>query len=156
MIMENLSPDERAKSMALQWRVKQAPPSSDIIWENMYYKKNILYILILNISLFVLFSLIVNPQLIGSYIEVFLFSNSNARNDLVNTLRLMVQPMVILFFNSIIIPSLCDLIGRLEGHKTKSKRQGAIMKKNFYFQFMNTIIVPLTVNATLSIFFADF
>lgn len=122
----------------------------------MYYKKNLLYILILNVSLFVLFSLVVNPQLVGTYIEVLLFSNSTAGNELVNILRLMVQPMVIILFNSIIIPALCDLIGRLEGHKTKSQRQAAIMKKNFYFQFMNTIIVPLTVNATLSIFFADF
>ena len=28
------------------------------------------------------------------------------------------------------------------------------MKKNFYFLFMNTIIVPLSVNTTLSLFFS--
>jgi hypothetical protein len=29
------------------------------------------------------------------------------------------------------------------------------MKKNFYFLFMNTIVVPLTVNTTLSLFFSN-
>ena len=66
-----------------------------------------------------------------------------------------IQPLVILTVNSGIIPSLCDIIGRLEGHKTKSQRQAAIMKKNFYFLFMNTIVVPLTVNTTLSLFFSN-
>jgi hypothetical protein len=68
---------------------------------------------------------------------------------------LTIQPLVILTVNSGIIPSLCDIIGRLEGHKTKSQRQAAIMKKNFYFLFMNTIVVPLTVNTTLSLFFSN-
>ena len=37
----------------------------------------------------------------------------------------------------------------------KSRRQAAIMKKNFYFLFMNTIIVPLSVNTTLSVFYSE-
>jgi hypothetical protein len=65
------------------------------------------------------------------------------------------QPLAILTVNSGIIPSLCDIIGRIEGHKMKSRRQAAIMKKNFYFLFMNTIVVPLSVNTTLAIFFSN-
>jgi hypothetical protein len=59
--MENLSPEERMKSMALSWKIKRAPPPSDIIWETMYESKNYTFIIIINVILFVFFSIFFNP-----------------------------------------------------------------------------------------------
>lgn len=114
----------------------------------------------MNIVFFVLFSIVVNPSVIAGYIYIWIFGDQKANpgdpNDPNNFYLLrIIQPLVILIVNSGIIPSLCDIIGRIEGHHTKSQRQAAIMKKNFYFLFMNTIIVPLSVNTTLAIFFSE-
>ena len=55
-------------SMALQWSVKSAPPQSDIIWENMYHCKNFktyFFNIFINVSFFLLFSVVINPQFIA-------------------------------------------------------------------------------------------
>ena len=55
-------------SMALQWIVKSAPPQSDIIWENMYHSKNFktyFFNIFINVSFFLLFSIVINPQIIA-------------------------------------------------------------------------------------------
>ncbi len=111
----------------------------------------------MNLSLFVIFSIFFNPQTVGLWIANTFFPppKDGPDNYLIGTLRLYTQPLFILFYNSIIIPFLCDLIGRLEGHSTKSRRQTSIMKKNFYFQIMNTIFVPLTLNSAISVFFSN-
>lgn len=66
--MENLSPEERMRSLALLWDVKPAPPPSDIIWENMYQEKNYFFNIVMNVSLFVIFSIVVNPLPVGAWI----------------------------------------------------------------------------------------
>ena len=135
----------------------------------MYHEKNYFFIIFINVAFFLLFSVFINPQIIAYYIDLWIFGNTQKGDDitsipnpkpssyqtLIGTLRLTIQPLAILTVNSGLIPSLCDIIGRFEGHKTKSQRQAAIMKKNFYFLFMNTIVVPLTLNTTLSLFFSN-
>lgn len=51
------------------------------------------------------------------------------------------SPLILLAFNFGIIPLLIDLIAYLEDHKTKSSKQLGIMKKNFFFQLFNTVIL---------------
>jgi Calcium-dependent channel, 7TM region, putative phosphate len=59
------------------------------------------------------------------------------------------QTLVLLILNYSIIPLLIDLTAVLEDHKTKSSKQIAIMKKNFFFQLINTIFIPLTGQASI-------
>ena len=153
MIMENLSPEERINSKVLNWNVTEAPSQSDIIWQNIYEEKNFWLILIVNVIFFVTFCIFFNPQtIVLSLYNIFGIDDNKKQTDFIlSTLQLYLQPIVILTFNAGIIPVLVDLVANLEGHKTKSKRQVAIMKKNFFFQIMNTIFVPLTVSTSIQL-----
>ncbi len=60
-----------------------------------------------------------------------------------------IRPLIIVIFNSGIIPTICDIIANLEWHKKKSSRQVSIMRKNFFFQIMNTIFLQITLSTTI-------
>ncbi len=133
--------------------MKEAPSQSDIIWQNMYKKKNFLLTWFINIVFFVTFCIFFNPQVIVLFLQNLLGIDEKVKptDFILSTLQLYLQSLVILTFNAGIIPTLVDLVADCEGHKTKSKRQLAIMKKNFFFQIMNTIFVPLTVSTSIQI-----
>jgi hypothetical protein len=48
-------------------------------------------------------------------------------------LQTFAAPLLVLAFNSGILPVLIDLVAYLEGHKSKSAKQIGIMRKNFFF-----------------------
>ena len=48
-------------------------------------------------------------------------------------LQTYISPLMMLVFNQAIVPLFIDFIAYLEGHKTKSVKQVAIMRKNFFF-----------------------
>ena len=154
LIMENLTQQERMDTQALQWKVKQAPSYSDIIWENIYKDDGIREVKswFLVIILFVTCVLLVTP--------VFLLDNLNkllvplteklGKNNLLSILiQTYLSPLILLAFNSGIIPFFIDMIGLLEEHKTKSRRQVAIMRKNFFFQLFNLVFLQLSGQATI-------
>jgi hypothetical protein len=58
-------------------------------------------------------------------------------------------PLLVLAFNSGILPLFIDFISFLEGHKNKSTRQIGIMRKNFFFQIFNIIFLQLTGQAVI-------
>jgi hypothetical protein len=60
--------------------------------------------------------------------------------------------LILLILNFAIIPILIDLTAALEDHRTKSSKQIAIMKKNFFFMVVNTIFIPLTGQASIELF----
>lgn len=68
---------------------------------------------------------------------------------MVKSLQSYVQPLIIVTINAGIIPTICDIIASLEYHKTKSSRQVAIMRKNFFFQILNTIFIQITLTTTI-------
>jgi Calcium-dependent channel, 7TM region, putative phosphate len=90
---------------------------------------------------------------IANFIDFKIFGDKTKGDDLISSLRSFIPTIVILTVNSGIIPSLCNMIGRVEGHHTKSSRAASVMTRNFYFLFMNTIIVPLSLNTTIALFF---
>ena len=119
----------------------------------MYKKKNFLLTWFINIVFFMTFCIFFNPQVIVLFLQNLLGIDEKVKptDFILSTLQLYLQSLVILTFNAGIIPTLVDLVADCEGHKTKSKRQLAIMKKNFFFQIMNTIFVPLTVSTSIQI-----
>lgn len=44
-----------------------------------------------------------------------------------------ISPLILLAFNSGIVPVIIDLVAFLEGHKYKSIKQLGIMRKNYFF-----------------------
>lgn len=86
----------------------------------MYHDKNYFFIIFINVAFFLLFSVFINPQVIAKYIDLWIFGKNEKGDDLIGAIRLTIQPLTILTVNSGLIPTLCDMVGRLEGHKTKS------------------------------------
>ena len=152
--MENLSPEERQSSQVLTWRIRYAPSQCDIIWKNMQPKTytDYFYSFMLNAFMLVTCILILSPIPIISFLNEFLNGIKGNKDDsdfLITTLQLYLQPLMIVTFNSGIIPLICDFIADLENHKTKSARQVAIMRKSFFFQSMNTIFLQITLQTTI-------
>jgi hypothetical protein len=60
--------------------------------------------------------------------------------------------MILVIFNSLIIPLLVDLVAALQDHETQSGKQLTIMIVNFVFMSVNTIFIPLTNYITMKEF----
>lgn len=60
-----------------------------------------------------------------------------------------ISPLILLAFNSGIVPLFIDLVAFLEGHKYKSIKQLGIMRKVYFFQIMSIIFLHLTAQATI-------
>lgn len=61
-------------------------------------------------------------------------------------------PLILILFNSVIIPLLVDLVARLQDHETHSGKEVTVMLLNFVFMTINTIFIPLTNYITMSEF----
>lgn len=76
----------------------------------------------------------------AEWIEEGILSKSFLRNFLPEYLA----PLILILFNSVIIPLLVDLVAALQDHETYSGKQVTIMTLNFVFMTVNTIFIPLT------------
>ena len=62
------------------------------------------------------------------------------------------SPLILIVFNSLIIPLLVDLVAFLQDHETFSSKQLTILTLNFVFMTINTIFIPLTNYITMKDF----
>jgi hypothetical protein len=69
-----------------------------------------------------------------------------------NLLPEYLAPMILVIFNSVIIPLLVDLVAFLQDHETQSGKQVTIMIVNFVFMSVNSIFIPLTNYITMKQF----
>ena len=69
--------------------------------------------------------------------------DENQDNIFAIALQTFFAPLMVLAFNSGLLPLFIDFIAYLEGHKSKSHRQIGIMRKNFFFQSFNIIFLQL-------------
>jgi Calcium-dependent channel, 7TM region, putative phosphate len=53
------------------------------------------------------------------------------------------------FFNTILIPFFIDVMVLIEDHPSKSRRQLAILNRNFFFMVLNSFLIPLTSTTTI-------
>jgi len=149
LCMNKLTPEQRASTKVLKWKVSRAPASSDIIWENMqndeFYSEVKSWLLLF--ILFLVCVVFVTPlTLVDELQPIINFINDSVGKDsfLANGITAFITPLLVLAFNSGILPLFIDFISYLEGHKNKSKRQIGIMRKNFFFQSFNIIFLQLT------------
>ena len=54
--------------------------------------------------------------------------------------------------NTVLIPSLIDLMVRFEDFETKSERQLSILMRNYVFMMLNSVLLPLTSQKTIEDF----
>ena len=106
----------------------------------------------LNLAMFILV-LIMSPLGLIEYLKNYILGLSDEENQvLFKTIAGFVQPLIIVTLNAGVIPTIVDIIANLENHKTKSSRQVAIMRKNFVFQIINTILLQITLSSTIQVF----
>ena len=157
LVCAGLSQEERVETQALQWRIRQAPSQSDIIWENMYKDDGVSEVKswFLVLLLFVGCVVLITPVSVVDNLKPLIDALSKKlgdKNFLVIVLSTYLSPLILLIFNFGIIPLLIDLIAFLEDHKTKSLKQLSIMRKNFFFQLFNTVFLQLTAQSTILAF----
>ena len=70
-----------------------------------------------------------------------------------NFLHEYLAPLILILFNSVIIPKLIDAVAYLQDHETHSEEQLTIFILNFVFMSINIIFIPLTNFVTMTEFF---
>lgn len=130
----------------MRYKIYPAPSQSDIIWENVYNNEIVTIIksYILIVLLFVICVLLITPVSILDNLQPILtaiFRTIGENSVIVKTAQTFISPIILLIFNSGIVPVLIDIVAALEGHKLKSLKQLGIMRKNFFFMMMNIIFL---------------
>ena len=135
-----------------------APCSSDIIWEN-FNKVNPFRgctRILLNIFLFFLTCVLLNPNMIFAMVEPFIQLEMKEAG----TWKLMalqsIQPFIIFMFNYIFIPTLVDYISYFEEIENKSVRHQNNLFKQFFFIMINSVFIPITQSKNIETFFKYF
>ena len=62
------------------------------------------------------------------------------------------MPLILIIFNQGLIPLLIDLVAKYEDHETQSAKQLTILRLNYFFMLLNTILLPLTGYITIKDF----
>lgn len=62
------------------------------------------------------------------------------------------EPMIALIINFVIIPFLIDAACLVEDYKRKSTRSNNLMRRVFFFMFLNTLILPI-LKTSVYVFF---
>lgn len=154
LLAENMSAKELADTGANHLKIHSAPSQSDIIWENVYNNEifTIIKSYVLIVLLFVICVIFITPVSILDNLQPILnsiFKTIGENSMIVKTAQTFISPIILLIFNSGIVPVLIDVVAALEGHKLKSLKQLGIMRKNFFFMMMNIILLQLTAQATI-------
>jgi uncharacterized membrane protein YjgN (DUF898 family) len=148
MIREKLTAPAIRRLNMNQWIFASAYSESDIIWEDIYkdsiisaIKTFMLWILLLTISV-----LLVTPLILTS-ISTEIISNLNFHITFLDSTNksLYISSAMTVFCNVILIPFLIDIMVLIEDHPTKSRRQLAILNRNYFFMLLNSFLLPLTL-----------
>jgi hypothetical protein len=103
-----------------------APVMSDIIWDNMMSDDRINSVKswILLLILFVVCVVLITPSFLVDHFKRFIELVSGHKledeNGLTIALQTFLSPLMLLIFNSGLLPLFIDFIAYLEGHKSKS------------------------------------
>ena len=127
LVVDRVGPEDRMRAGVNRWKIKQAPAYSDIIWENMYRDDTLTSIKswLLMILLFIVCVVLITPiSLLDNLAPIIkaLTKSLGEDNFFAVILQTYLAPLIMLAFNSALIPLFIDFIAYLEEHKTKSGR----------------------------------
>ena len=133
--------------------ITKAYVESDIIWDNLkksqitaIVKRTFLFIALLIIS----FLLITPTYAITVLDPIKTDLQKNFKNaKLSQYISEWFSPLITLTINFGMIPSLIDFSALLEDYRRKSSLQISIMRRIFFFMFVNTLIIPLANNVSV-------
>lgn len=155
MIREKLTAPAIRRLNMNKWMFASAYSESDIIWEDVYkdsitsaIKTFMLWILLLTLSVLIITPLIltsISTEIISNlHIDITFLDNTNK--------SLYISSAMTVFCNVILIPFLIDIMVLLEDHHTKSRRQLAILNRNYFFMLLNSFLLPLTLQSSIKAF----
>lgn len=152
-----ISDAERVKWQIMRWKIKQAPSQGEILWENLYKHEThsrIKSYVLLVILLFVCI-ILVTPAILVSKLTPII----KALKDSIGQYGVFEQifasilehfsSLMTLAFNLAIVPQAIALVSQFDDHRTLSERELSVMKRNFFFQFVITIFLQLTVQTSI-------
>ncbi len=125
LVNEKLTSDQINKSQIKRWKIKMAPVMSDILWDNMMSDDTVSSVKswILLIILFVVCVIFITPTFLVDHLKPvieLLSRDLGPDNFLAIALQTFFAPLMVLTFNSGLLPLFIDFIAYLEGHKSKS------------------------------------
>ena len=122
MITENLF--QRRKLGIDDWNIEQAPPVSDIIWSKIGTKDllSTLKSIFLYLLLFIICIILVSPLTLFDLAKPLTHWIEQSESVLKKYLPEYLSPLVLIIFNSRIIPLLVDLVAYLQDHETYSSK----------------------------------
>ncbi len=126
LVKERLPEDFINREEIKKWKVKKAPVASDILWENMMNDESISTIKswILAIILFIMCAVIITPTFLIDNLKKIIESFQKVEDGsmLSFVFQTFISPLLVLTFNSGLLPLFIDFIAFLEGYKSKSQR----------------------------------
>ena len=127
LIKERVPQDLKERAQLNRWKVKKAPVISDIIWENMMNDETMASFKawILLIILFVVCVVFITPTFLVDNLKPiidYLETEIGKDNIFSVALSTFFAPLMVLAFNSGLLPLFIDFIAFLEGHKSKSSK----------------------------------
>jgi high-affinity K+ transport system ATPase subunit B len=106
----------------------------------------------MNILIFVFAVFLMTPSMLAEYVNA---TGEATGVTLGPTIQTYIQTGSTVVFNVILIPALIDLSTQIEGFKTESARQMAVMNRCFFFMIVFTLFMPLMGLSTMKSFFAE-
>ena len=130
---------------------------SDLKWENLgkdnfraQLKRTGLFLIIFIVSL-----LILTPTYAISLLTPLQFALDDWFKN-VSFIRQLIsayfQPLIVIFVNFVIIPSMIDYATLFEDHKRESSKQVTIIRRIYLFMLLNTLLIPITETSTALLF----
>jgi len=165
------------------WKVWYAPAPSDIIWENLSDKRELLLLkkVCANLFMFIICFFLTTPQIIVSQLDPIInilknltepksYSDNSTANDdskggaeLFSNLPSLITnflPTLMLWSFTALLPVVVAYSDRLLGHWTRSGENHAVMKKTFWYLIFMVIILPTfgltSGQATIEFVFRNF
>mmetsp|Transcript_1681 Transcript_1681/g.2969 ORF Transcript_1681/g.2969 Transcript_1681/m.2969 type:complete len:601 (+) Transcript_1681:302-2104(+) len=144
----------------LQMRSQPAYLESDLKWENLAkdpFKASLKRMGLF--ALLILFSFVVlTPAYAVSLLTPLQYTLSDWFKQIGFVSQLIsayFQPLIVIFVNFVIIPSLVDLSVTFEDHKRESSIQVTIIRRIYFFMILNTLLMPITETSTAVLFFEN-
>lgn len=141
------------------WVISEAPPNYDIIWKNLKnptYKICARFVILNALLLLINIIIITVVSSIDKILNVREKQSQEEKGSNGSSFSVVItawfSPFIVIFVNSIVQPVLITCVSMMIGFIRKSSEHNYVLKGNFMFLILNTIIIPLLSVSPLNAF----
>ena len=150
LILDIAKNTEASKMLKINnWEISNAPPPSDIIWENLSnltrIKRKLLRVLYFGFILFLSVIVITLWALLDKFSSILelILENTN-HSTLLIIMEQYMTPTILLLFNYILVPTIVKKFIKNGLYMRKSQREKSQLTQCYLFLVSNSIIIPLS------------